>query len=187
MEVKAMTKITSNLSWGERFALIDHFQPSDSQICSVFNLTQAELDTARQLRAAGTFATVSNIDTSKYANLFSTTTTTNTSPVSTSNTKASTATIHVRPETATKKSVVKVPQKRGRKGDKIAKALQSVPQTPVPVAEFVKQHNISLAVLRQSKRFLATLSPDVAKTIGKINVRQDKTSKQLMIWREDVS
>lgn len=177
-----MTKMVSNLSWSERFALIDHFQPTDSQICSVFNLTQAELDTARQLRSAGTFVSTSDIDVNKYADLFSNTVA-HTSSVSFSNTKKSTATVHTRPE-VTKKTT---PQKRGRKGDKIARALQSVPQTPVPVTEFIKQHNVSLAVLRQSKRFLATLDSDVAKAIGKINVRQDKTSKQLMIWRENIS
>jgi hypothetical protein len=47
------------------------------------------------------------------------------------------------------------------------------------------QHGVSLAVLRQSKRFLAKLDPAIVATIGRINVRQDKATKQLMIWRDN--
>jgi hypothetical protein len=49
---------------------------------------------------------------------------------------------------------------------------------------FMQQHGVSLAVLRQSKRFLAKLDPSVATKIGTIKVRQDKATKELMIWRE---
>ena len=99
-------------------------------------------------------------------------------------TKPSTATTHAKPETASKPA--KQLKKRGRKGDKIFKALAAVPTTQMSVDTFIAQHDVSLAVLRQAKRFVATLDPAQAVAIGKINVRQDKTTKKLMIWREDI-
>jgi hypothetical protein len=87
-----------------------------------------------------------------------------------------------KPETATKK--VKEPQKRGRKGNRIVTALAAVPTTQMSAEEFSKQHNVSITVLRQSKRFLEALPAEQRAEIGKINVRQDKDSRTLMIWRE---
>lgn len=176
------------MSWADRFALIDHYQPSDEAILKTFSLTPDELSTVRQMRAAGTFAANPNLDVVKYANVFSNTTTptvvaTSSSTVSPKN--KGTTTVYTKPETASKK--LKEPQKRGRKGDKIQTALTSVPTTPVPVETFMSQHGVSLAVLRQSKRFLEKLDAATQATIGKINVRQDKVSKTLMIWREQQS
>lgn len=175
------------MSWPDRFALIQHYTPTDSQVCATFGLSQDELDTARSLQAAGTFRASTNLDVAKYANVF---TTDGSAPVSTvaptiakSGKTGKGATTFTKPESSTKK--VKVPQKRGRKGDKIAVALAAVPMTQTPVETFITQHGVSLAVLRQSKRFLAKLDPAVAATIGRINVRQDKTTKQLMIWRDN--
>lgn len=184
------------MSWGDRFAVIDHFAPSDEQIRVAFNVTQDELDTARYLREAGTFTANKNLDTSKYNNVFVSTDFHNQSTrginnimTTTATTKAPTATTHAMPEVAAKPETaskpVKQPQKRGRKGDKILKALQSVPSTQMPVAAFMQQHGVSLAVLRQAKRFIAGLDQAQAQTIGKINVRQDKATKTLMIWREE--
>lgn len=183
-----MSTINKIMSWNDRFALIDAFSPTDSAICTAFGVDQSELETARQLRQAGTFVANSQMDTSKYAGVFavggkSTVTTAVQPKVKTTKVKGG-ATVHTKPETATK--AVKAPAKRGRKGDKISKALQSVTTTPVPVEDFIKQAGVSLAVLRQSKRFIEKMEPSVAKQIGKVNVRQDKTTKQLMIWREDV-
>lgn len=182
------------MSWGDRFAVIDRFAPSDEQIRAAFNVTQDELDTARSLREAGTFVANKNLDTSKYTNVFSSSdfrnhTTRGISTSMTAPTKAPTATTHTMPEAVAKPETaskpVKQPQKRGRKGDKILKALQSVPSTQMPVDAFMQQHDVSLAVLRQAKRFVAGLDPAQAQAIGKINVRQDKATKTLMIWREE--
>jgi len=181
------TKLTQNLSWGERFALIDAYTPTDDQITAAFGLSQDELNTARTLRASGTFAASSQIDTSKYAGVFAAGNSIQPSTTTSAIKTKGTATVHTKPETATKKTAQpKVPQKRGRKGNKIVSALQSVPTAPVPVADFIKQYGVSLAVLRQSKRFIEALDPTVAQTIGKVNVKQDKATKQLMIWRESV-
>lgn len=198
--------MTPNLSWNDRFALIDHFMPSDAQTCAVFGLTQDELDTARDLRAAGTFTGSPNFDYAPYVDAFAAayvppsgsvpTIANSGKPPALAVTKAdmdgklvptaikSTATVHARPETATKR--VKTPQKRGRKGDKITKALLAVPTTPVPVDQFGKTHGVSLAVLRQSKRFMEGMDAATASLIGKVNVRQDKNTKRLMIWRDVV-
>lgn len=183
------------MSWGDRLAIIDHFIPTDNQVCAVFGITQDELDTARKLRIEGTFVATPNLDVSKYGDLFMTSTIQSTSSprgiqMNTNAVKTPVATTHtmpdviMKPETASKP--VKQPQKRGRKGDKILKALQSVPTAQVPVDMFIQQHGVSLAVLRQAKRFVTGLDPAQAQTIGKINVRQDKATKKLMIWREDV-
>lgn len=186
------------MSWNDRFALIDHFKPTDAQAVAAFGLTQDELETARDLRSAGTFNATSGMDMTQYSTLF---TSVNVAPpvakkpsavVSTTSSaasssvkpaaKQSTATSHSKPETATKKS--KEPQKRGRKGDRITTALAAVPTTQVSAEQFSKDHGVSIAVLRQSKRFLEKMDPAQQELIGKINVRQDKATKTLMIWRE---
>jgi hypothetical protein len=172
------------MNWNDRFAVIDHYSPTDTQIQDAFNVTQDELDTARSLRNSGTFAPNKHLDVSKYGRYFKTSGTS--APTQTvhagkpTSTKSS-ITVHAKPETASKKA--KVPQKRGRKGIKISMAFQAITETPVPVDTFMKQHDVSLAVLRQSKRFIKDLDPTVAATIGTINVRQDKTTKKLMVWK----
>lgn len=161
-----------NLTWPERFALIDHYSPSSEEvICTIFQVTSDELAAARTLRAAGTLTSSSSFDVAKYGNPFDGSSKT---PV--------VATIHARPESATKRE--KAPLKRGRKGNKIESALLAIPTTPITVESFQQQYNVSLAVLRQSKRFLQKLEPAMIQKIGKINVRKDKVTKSLMIWRE---
>lgn len=189
-----MSKHKLTMSWGDRLAVIDHFSPTDSQVCTTFGVTQDELDIARTLRTAGTFVATPNMSVSKYANVFGSS---NLPPnvqhkgiVHVNTTKRSTSTTHTMPDILAKPETVskpvKQPQKRGRKGNKILQALQSVTTSHVPVDMFIQQYGVSLAVLRQSKRFVAGLDPAQAQLIGKINVRLDKTTKKLMIWREAV-
>lgn len=180
-----MSKVV--MSWADRFAMIDHYNPSDSQICTTYGLSQDELDTARTLRAAGSMRASRNMDVSKYGDIFSAPTgtfpTNGESQTTIRNARnLGGTTTHAMPETASRR--IKPPQKRGRKGDKITRALQAVPLTRVSVEEFMAQHDVSLAVLRQSKRFIEKLDAETQTQIGKINVRQDKESKTLMIWRE---
>jgi hypothetical protein len=182
-----MSKKHVKLNWSDRLTLIDHFTPTDTQVCSVFGVTQGELDTARTLRTSGTFAPNPTLDVGKYSSYFKTpgasapTQTVHATPSALKATSKVTTTVHTKPETATKKA--KVPQKRGRKGNRIELAFRSVTETPVPVETFMKQHNVSLAVLRQSKRFIEGFGPTIATQIGIIDVRQDKTTKQLMVSR----
>ena len=172
-----------NMSWGERFALMDHFAPTDEQVCSTFGLSSDELETARTLRQSGMItATSSKLDMEKYAGVFVTGGSL-ISPDNSSGSRRGNATSYMRPESASRKPK-SPPAKRGSKGVKISTAFRAVPTIQVPVDAFIAEHGVSLAVLRQSKRFIATFDPSIQALIGKINVRQDKTTKQLMIWRE---
>lgn len=164
------------LSWSDRIALMNHFKPSDDQACAAFGMTMGELNAARQMQSAGMFSTKVNIDLEKYPSFFD---------VATAIAATTADMLKAKPETATKR--IKPPQKRGRKGTKIEEALRAVPTTRVLVEQFAEEHGISLAVLRQSKRFMSKLDPSQAKEIGTINVRKDKTTKALMIWREPPS
>lgn len=170
------------LSWPERFALIDHYAPSDTQICTTFGLSEDELMTARQLRAAGTFAASNSLNVSEIGNVFTMPPPSPTTAAPSTKVHRGGATAYARPETASKR--VREPQKRGRKGNKIATALAAVPTTQTPVDVFTQQHDVSVAVLRQSKRFIERLPVEVQRQIGRINVRQDPTTRKLMIWRD---
>lgn len=180
---------TAHLSWADRFSLIDHFQPSDTAIMDAFNLSKDELATARQLRDSGTFTASKTLDVGAYKGIFNSadaaTVPTKTTQPSIKNPQASggsASTTHTKPESATKRS--KTPQKRGRKGDKITNALLAATTTPVPVDAFMKQYGVSLAVLRQAKRFIEKMDAETQAKIGKVVVKQDKTTKQLMIWKD---
>lgn len=183
--------MTPNLSWNDRFALIDHYSPSDQHVCVAFGVSADELSTARELRDAGTFTPTADFSFDGYDDVFNVVIPEQPQThIPIIQTQVVTplvrpqATVHSRPETATKRQ--KVPQKRGRKGDKITKALLAVPTTPVPVDQFSQTHGVSLAVLRQSKRFMEGMDASTVATIGKVNVRQDKNTKRLMIWRDVV-
>ena len=64
---------------------------------------------------------------------------------------------------------------RGRKGDKIAKAFESIPTTKTPAIPFSEKYGVSLPVLRQAKRF---------DDPGKEDVHVKNIKGVLMIWRE---
>jgi hypothetical protein len=167
-----------NLSWNDRLTIINHFNPSDAEAISAFDISQNELDVARTQLKTGVFNIDPSLDVESYGHMFAistengSTVTSTTSPAR----KTGSTTISKR-ETASAKSGE--PKKRGRKGDKILKAFTSIPDTPVVAEEFAKEHGVSIAVLRQSKRF------DLSKTVGTVRVKKDKGTKTLMIWREE--
>ncbi len=179
--------------WSDRFAIIDRYKPNDEQICSAFGVSTDELATARDLRSKGTFTASSTINVDTYSALFSaagsvtkpvakkasgskatatTTTHTKTTPAA----KAVVTTTVSKPETSTK--TVREPKKRGRKGTKIQLAFAAIPSTPTPAEAFAQQNGVSLAVLRQSKRF------DTSGTLGAVRVKKDRESGTLMVWRD---
>lgn len=86
-----------------------------------------------------------------------------------------TTTTTSKPQTASKKP--KELKKRGRKGSNILDAFKAVPSTPIPVEEFAQKQGVSVAVLRQAKRF------DTTGIDGRVHVKKDKDSKTLVIWR----
>lgn len=168
------------LNWNERFALINHFKLSDEQICTTFGISSDDLSAARGLLNVGTFTPSKTLDFSKYQGVFNTVPGT----LSTATEKLPTATVHTRtvddlsnkPVTASRKP--KEPGRRGRKGNKIEQAFEHVPTIPVSAEKYAAEHGISVAVLRQHKRF------DKNGHLGQVNVRQDKETKVLMIWRD---
>lgn len=160
------------LSWNDRFALIDQYQPTDQQVLDAFSITQDELTFAREMRAEGYFE-ASSIDVQRYKGIFDGTMIEMTQDEQLA-----------KPLTATKKMKIKIKKKRGRKGDKITNAFLSVPREPTDVETFSQQHGISVPVLRQSKRFLSLMEPSLVAQVGTIIVKKDKATNKLMIWRD---
>lgn len=162
--------IPKMLTWNDRFALIDKFEPNDNTILVVFGVSNTELSVARNLRTVGTFIPAKHLDYESYAPAFSSNKkqeqVMTEQPVETTD----------QPETATKKLL-----KRGRKGNNIATAFTSVPFTPVKAEAFAMKYKVSMAVLRQSKRF------DTAGLPGAVRVKKDKDSGELMVWREQTA
>lgn len=175
----------AKLSWNDRFALIDHYKPTDERITASLGVSQAELDTARDLRANGTITASRDLDVTAYDKVFAegstpapaaetvTSTKKTSKPVTKTTIKADG---DVAPETATKKT--SPPKKRGRKGTKIHEAFRSIPASPTSVEDFAKKYGVSIPVLRQSKRF------DTARELGTVRVKMNKTNSVLEIWRE---
>lgn len=152
----------TNLSWGERLAIVEHFGFNDEQATASLGVTQDELSTARELVAAGSITVTDGIDFSQYEELRTTAPNSTTAPI-----------------TATKPA--REAKKRGRKGDKIRNAFLSIPSTPTPAEEFITTHGISMNVLRQGKRFAPS------ELEGTIRVRKSKETGLLMVWREEPS
>lgn len=136
----AQPTVISQLSWGQRFALIEAYKLSTEAACQAFHVTKEELNTATDLKQKGIFKIDSVMDTGPYGELFGAT------PVRKQVTKP----------TGPASMRVPTPKKRGRKGDKITKCFLAVPVEPVSTEAFMAEHGVSLAVLRQSKRFDTT-------------------------------
>lgn len=165
-----------SMSWNDRFALLDHYVPDDDTACQVFGVSQGELDTARDMRKTGAFTATPGIDVESYSNMFTSEPAAPKTHRKGGATSTKRATTSEKPMTATKK--VHELKKRGRKGDKIITAFQSIPEQPIPAEQFATDHGVSLAVLRQSKRF------DRCPERGTIHVKKDRETKTLMIWRD---
>lgn len=169
-------KEIQHLTWADRFVLIDAFTPTDQQICATFRVHPDELQVARQIRSGGNLMRVSVIDPQNYKEIFTMTPTPirSTAAIITGPTADSADTVTVISSSPKEK---KNSVKTGPKTSKIHLAFANIPSTPTPADEFTKTHGVSLAVLRQSKRF------DDSGAIGKVNVRRDKNTKQIMVWR----
>lgn len=172
---------SKTLNWNDRFALIDYYNPTDTEACTIFGVSRDELNTARNMRRTGVIVPTDNIDVSSYGKMFGVTS--NIKPSSNPETKTvtnmksteTTSTSTSKPQTATKKQ--KQLKKRGRKGTNILEAFRAVPSTPTSVEEFAQKHSVSIAVLRQAKRF------DATECEGTVHVKKDKKTKTLVIWR----
>ncbi len=151
----------TNLGWGSRLALIDHYGVTDEQASATFDVPVDEIVTARELRNSGGAANLPiDIDVEGYGNPFG-------------------ATSVVRPGTRepaeTSTAITPAPKKRGRKGTKINEAFTAIGTDPIPAEEFATTRNVSLNVLRQAKRFDRT-------GLGRVRVK--KIDGTLMVYRE---
>lgn len=160
---------SKSLSWCDRLALINHYKPTDDQAIKILSVTQDELDTARTLSGTGAIVPTPNLDVDSYGKMFGVT-----KPAA----KATTTSI-IKPTQApqTANPPIRVHKKRGRKGSAISDAFAIIPSDPVPAEQFAADNNISIAVLRQSKRF----NPNPEK--GVVHVSKNRVTKILEVWR----
>ncbi len=159
-----MKNITVPASWQTRLAIVNDFKLTNSQAIELFNTTEKELLTARNLVDKGVIqvqALTSDEREQWSSQLGATTINTPYLPV------ASTVAV-VKPTTATN-------TKRGRQGTKITNAFKALSSTPQPIDTFVKEYGVSRTILRQSKRFLDTPV--------KVSIKRDKQTGQEMICR----
>lgn len=140
-----------NLSWGEKLALVNHYQIPTEKAAELFNTTVEQVQHAIEQEQQGAISVVTTFNAAAYAE----------------------AVGH------------KQQKRRGRKGSKIENAFKAIPVEPIPAEQFASEHNVSLAVLRQSKRFdtVSEGTVHIRKVpTGKMDAN-DKKIKQLMIWR----
>jgi hypothetical protein len=151
------------LSWSERLAFIDRYQPSVEQITKTFQVTTEEVASAFNLREQKVFRADPSVDVDRIGNIFV-------------EQKESIELLRK----AYKRTKPK--KRRGPKGNKIQDAFAAVPHDPTNAYEFIDKYGISLPVLRQAKRF------DKTGKIGDIIVKQifnpQTNKKELMVWRE---
>ena len=160
------------LSWADRFAVIDALDPTEEQVLAALDITPEELAAANELREAGHIPAADvDLDVEAYAGAFDISIAEVEDTDVTEEDAAPTA-----PVTATKPTPE--PKKRGRKGTKIALAFGLITTTPVDANAFAVNNNVSLNVLRQGNRF------DPTPEAGKVRVK--KIDGTLMIYRDDV-
>lgn len=174
-------KPITQLSWSDRFSILavaNETLPtiSEADICNVFHVDTEELAIARECLNDGVFKLNTSIDAAFYLPYFR-----GEEPVF----PEVPGRVRTLPEIVSKAIdpaerqlfANKPKQRTGRKGSNISRAFAAIPQTPVPAEEFAAKHRVSMAVLRQYKRF------DKENT-GQVNVRKDKNTGTIMIWRE---
>ena len=145
--------MSTTLSWADKLALKERFQLSPQEACKAFGITSAELNTAITLAEKGVFFVNKKLNTEIYSDFF---------------TKMRSG------EQVSLPNVNRV--KVGAKPSKITKAFDAITTTPQSVDSLIESYDVSLAVLRQSKRFDKN-------NAGRIHIRKDKATGTLMVWR----
>lgn len=134
-----MSANIASLNWEQRIAVIEANKATDEQAAKVFGTTADEVKSKRTEVVAE-----EGFDTAPYAAHFST-----------------------KPESATDTTDTteepKTIKRRGRSGNRVKTAFSAVTATPEPLEDFAKKHNVSVNVLRQTKRF----APDMGIRVGK--------------------
>lgn len=147
-------RLQSTLSWGDRLTLIKEYQLVPTEACTAFGINEGQLRSAIKLRDRGIFDTNESLNTELYRDYFT----------KLRNGEFENSSKVFRPKTS--------------RPSKIVDAFKSITETPQPVESIIDRFGISLAVLRQSKRF------DKSETPGMIRIRKDKNSGQIMVWRD---
>lgn len=171
------------LSWNDRFALIEAYNPSSDIICKVFNVSPNELKTAYSLKQAGTFSANTKLDIKKYSKLFVSNNQNPDENISDNKESGSSSkTVYKTAKNTAKKQVsIQAGVDANKKGNKIVTAFKAIPTSPVSANEFIEKYGVSAAILRQHTRFAKQFA-DIK--INRVCIRRDKSTNELMIWRE---
>lgn len=152
-------KPVNKLSVPEQAILYATFEPLDTVAKKLFEISDAELFIVKQLAAEKFSPKTISINPNLYQSEFE---------------QASKD--HQAPRTATK-----IRRPRGRPGLNIIKAFSSIPlceENSVDATQFAKEHGITVSSLRQFTRF------DKTGMDGKVEVKMDKLTRNLMVWRD---
>lgn len=173
-----MLKPINQLSWADRFGIVERMDetPSNADICRVFKVTEDELGQARELLDRGVLRTNPRVNHEFYSLFFK---------GQTPEFPKVTQRVRVLPlppdneERRLFASQNKAVRPRGRKSNNIDLAFKAIPTTPTDVEKFAEKHRVSVAVLRQHKRF--------DKCSGTVFVRKNKDTGITEVWREAAS
>ncbi len=173
-------KPITQLSWSDRFSIIAAAKQefptlTEEEICKVLVVDRDELSMASECLSDGTFRANTQLDAAFYLPYFR-----GEEPVfpeAVQRQRTLPEIVSKATDPAERLLFASKPQKKsGRRGNNIQRAFAAIPTTPVPVEEFSKKHSVSVAVLRQYKRFDKEGN-------GQVNVRKDKDTGVIMIWR----
>lgn len=148
-------KLSSTLSWADKLVLVQRFELSEVEACNAFGVTRQELVVAKDLQTRGVFAPNDTLNTAIYSDFF------------------------VKLRSGELEHLQKTFKPKGARPSKITMAFEAITNRPQKVDEIIEKHGVSLAVLRQSKRF------DKG-NVGQIHIRKDKETGELMVWRDAV-
>ena len=170
-----MLKHIVQLSWADRFGIVSAMEvkPSDADICRVFKVTPDELVTAQQLFADGIIKVNPRINHQFYELFFKGET------PEFPKTVQRTRSLPLPPDNEERRlfaSQNKTVRPRGRKSNNIDLAFKAIPTSPVDVEKFAEKNHVSVAVLRQHKRF--------DKYPGTVFVRKNKDTGVTEVWRD---
>ena len=145
-----------DLSWTQSLSIIQHYKPSEQRIGEIFGISKEKLQTLGII-----FKPDPTFDVTPYYVLF----------------EPSSEHPVMLPIPKGESHYSQNKKRAGRPGNNIINSFWNVPSTPVGAIEFAEKSNVSLSVLRQSKRF------DKTNLLGKVHVRKNKDGI-LMIWRD---
>lgn len=147
-------KLSSTLSWADKLVLVQRYALTETEACAAFGVSKQELGVAKNLQAKGVFAANESLNTAIYSDYF------------------------VKLRSGELEESEKTFKPKGARTSKITQAFEAITTTPQKVEEVIEKYGVSLAVLRQSKRF------DKG-NVGQIHIRKDKETNDLMVWRSE--